>query len=440
MGSGFGRSIAVLALVLGAGAPPPAALAFDLDPGFGSHAGATFRGDEVEDPDFELPDDFFLTVFSYRPPVEWERAWRDADMGYRILVGSTRTDEFYLEQEAKLEARPISWLRLRYRFVNDQDNDSRYFRNLVEGDFALYRGLYVGLSGELSPRKEEIDFGVAAGFRDEDTGVHIRADLILVDFVAEDKGTRRRYEREARTYILRAEAPLGGSARAGLYAEIAPPFEVAIGDDEDEEEVRFLMEKHRYGGFLHAFPRWPGDDAEVLVQFQGERTRKVRRQGPDGLDDPDLRDQDVRRDFLDVEAGAALPLVARRPHDRLLLGLNGVYLNERRVHPRPEDGLFDRRIDRREIHGRVGWRLHVPWRPYGRDFFLEPALFAGYAHDLDLQPGVPGLTDRDHGLRAKGNLALWVQLAGGSAAYFNATYRFDEPEFGGGNVNVVLTF
>ncbi len=437
---GLDRAIAVLSLALGAAALAPAARAYDLDPGFGSHAGATFRGDEVEDPDFDLPDDFFLAVFSYRHPVEWERAWRDAATGYRITIGSTRTDEFYLEQEARLEARPFDWLALRYRFVHDQDNDSRYFRNLVEGDFHLYRGLFVGLSGELSPRKEEIDVGIGAGLRDEATGFHVRADVILVDFVAGDKGTRRRYERDARTYIVRAETPIGGRVRAGLYAEIAPPFEVALGDDEDETDVRFLMEKYRYGGFVHAFPGRPGEEAEVSVLFQGEHTRKVRRQGPDGLDDPDLRDEDVDRDFFDAEVGAALPVVARRPSDRLLLGANVVYLREDRDYIRPEDDPDDRQIDRLEVYGKLGWRLRLPWRPLARDLFLEPALFSGYAHDADRRPGLPGRTDRDCGLRAKGNLALWLQLAAGSAAYFNLTYRFDEPEFGGGNVQVILTF
>jgi len=89
---------------------------------------AVFRGDETEPRDFTFNDEYFLNLLSYREWPDWQDRWSGSEIGYRLTVGSVRSDKFYLHQEAKLHLGVTEHFWFHYNFLEHEDFDTRYLR------------------------------------------------------------------------------------------------------------------------------------------------------------------------------------------------------------------------------------------------------------------------------------------------------------------------
>ncbi len=408
------------------------ARAFDLDPGFGGHAGAIFRGDEVGAREADFDTDHFMTVFSYFHSYHDRRAFERARSGFRGTFGSTSTADLYIDAAGKVEFTAWDLFVLRYRLIQDEDFDSRYLRNVVEGEILAGGGFYAGATAHLEADKEHVDVGGALGWRGEG-GAEVR-----IDYVASDLFSRKSedfdYEEPPRTVIARASAPVAPGAILGAWAEATPRFELDAHDVRDP--FLFSMEKFRFG--VRADLEL-GDAGAIGARLLFERARKntVLTGPPDTRPDDDdpLATLRVERRALLGEILYARPM--RGGRDELEVGLFGIYLRE------PSDFEDDERdllFATRQVFAKARYAWLVPLDFLRESFHFAPAIYVGHVAFIERRPNAPGKTRRVHGVQAKANAQLEFRPTPAFRVVLNPTLRLDEPKFGGGNVQVVLTF
>lgn len=426
----------VAAAVAAASLAPRAARAHDLDPGFGMHAGATFRGDEIGARDFGISEDDLMTIFSYFHPYRERRLWEQAANGVRGTVGSTASDEFYVDNQARIGVTAWDRFTLRYRYVHDEDFDSQYVRHLVEGEIRIWDGLYFAAGTEPLAEKGTIDLDLGLGWRDPG-GFHARLDWIQADWVANKKGRDFKYDEEPHTFMARASVPLGGAASVGAFVESSPRLVRRSRGERVRDPYRFRFEKHRIGlrGDLDLGAAGAGG-FRVLLERMRKETVLTEPGADDALDEEDpLGTVLVERRAALAEALWSIPV--RGGKDEVELGLFGAYLRE------PNDFLRDDRdfhLVTRQVFAKVRYAWLVPVDAFKESVRFAPALLVGHVTYLDVHPGEGERTDRFHGVQAKVNGAIEFFPTPSFHVVIMPTLRLDEPEFGGGDVQVVITF
>lgn len=410
------------------------ARAFDLDPGPGMHSGASFRGSEIGVRDHDYDSDDFMTIFSYFHSLEDRLLYERAAIGLRATVGSVATDEFYIDLAARAEYTFWERFTVRYRAVQDEDLDSRYLRNIAEGEIALPAGLFVALGGELNQEKAVIDVSGGFGWRGEG-GLLARVDYVATDLF-NYKSKEHEYEERPLCVLGRVAVPIAGVVTATAWAASTPRFRLDAPEGAFGERApfRFAFEKHKLGGRLDADL---GDAGRAGIRAEWERTRKATLLT--GPPDPNARAEDpfttvaVERKLLLAEALHAIPM--REGRDEIEWGLYSIWLRE------PNDFADDARDERISTFQLLA-KLRYSWRPFDDLPWarLAPALYVGWVDNESRPRPFVGPRDREREVQAKVNLAIDLIPSEKVRVVFNPTLRLDEPQFGGGNVQVVLTF
>jgi len=410
------------------------ARAYDLDPGPGMHTGASFRGDEFGVRDYAYDSDDFMALVSYFHPLEDRLLYERAETGLRGTVGSIATDDFYIDIAGKISFTFAERFTLRYRIIQDEDLDSRYLRNVIEGEIVLGAGFFVAAGGEMTQEKAVIDVSGGLGWRSEGGW------LARVDYVATDlfqfKSKDVEYEERPMCIQGRVAVPVTDAVTVTAWVATTPRFRLESqgGAYGEEDPFRFSFEKHKVGGRVDADL---GDAGRLGVRGEFERARKstILTGAPDPNAPPDaaFTTVAVERKLLFAEALHAIPL--REAKDELEWGLYSILLDE------PNDFADDAR-DARIRTFQLMAKLRYAWRPlddlpWAR---FSPALYVGWV-DLERGADVTGVpTDRVREVQAKINLAIDLLPSEKVRIVLNPTFRIDEPQFGGGNVQVVLTF
>ncbi|MBX3472598.1 MAG: hypothetical protein KF878_37580 [Planctomycetes bacterium] len=427
-----------------------------------------FRGDEVRPRSFDYNDEYFLNVFSYRQRLthrwawgnaaspRWRWFWGDTALGYDVTAGSLRSDELYLRQQAIVRLPWSNHVTGEYRFVEDEDYDSRYRRNEVEVLVRLFRpayalplldtlgrtplpdGLFFGGQGLLDAEKEHADIGWVLGWRGEWLG--LRLDLVQVDYWYNQKNkVGGEYEREPLTFRAKAGALLlEGDLELLAWFQDDLPTTLRLPQD----SLTFRYRKQEAG----VAARWqvsPGVRADV--QAAVERTRK-RRRSPDPLANDDL-DREALQVFAAAEVDVA-PLLGERssrPNDVVLFGLHGHVLDEETAGlavglPGGSTGAPDVTHRRGEVYAEVGYVLGLPTFNDDYQLGLRAQTQNGFLSLRDVRPDEGKHTVSQRFL-SKIGLGLELLFRDGlGSAFFQFTFRVDRATFGGGNAQVMMRF
>ncbi len=423
------RLAAAIAVLLALAASP--ARAFDLDPGPGMHSQASFRGDEIGVRDYAYDTDDFLTIFSYFHPLEGRLLFERAPVALRGTAGSVANDAFYLDIAGRLGFTFWDRVTVRYRFVQDEDFDSRYMRNLFEGEIVLGAGFFVAAGTELTQEKVRIDISGGLGWRGAG-GLEARVDYVATD-VFSNKAEDFEYEERPQTLMAQLAVPVVAGVTLTAWAHATPSFDLDAqsGAFDEDDPFRFAFEKYIFGGRADADL---GAAGRTGVRVRYERARKATLLT--GLPDPNAPPDDpfttvaVRRQALIAEALHALPVRGER--DELEVGLYSIWLRE--GNDFADDGR-DERIKTFQLFAKVRYA----WRPLEGAPWLRfsPAVYAGWA-DIETEKTVESRRVRE--VQAKLSLAFDLVPSEKIRIVFNPTFRLDEPEFGGGNVQIVMTF
>ncbi|MGE0708523.1 MAG: hypothetical protein AB7N76_23170 [Planctomycetota bacterium] len=417
--------------------------------------GAVFRGDEVQPRDFAYNDEYFVNVLNYRQRLS--SRWRlvDAAVAYDITAGSLRNDELYVNQRARLRLPFSDVLTGEYRFVQWEDYDARFQRHEVELLARVLRptmrlpllatvgrtpppdGLFFGGQGVLEQRKERADMGLVLGYRNALLGA--RVDALAVDLFFNEKA-KQNAEYTSRPYTLRATTwldLLGGDLSLEGWFNADLPLRLVQPAVSGGQVFRYRQ--LRSG--LNA--RWRArHDLRVDLELWLERTRKRR-----AANDPDP----LASDRTDREAGRAtlqaeldVPALwgpgASREADTWFFTLHVHLLDE--TTRRPRAALLEHKDEarRREAYAEVGYVLALPSPSDHYRLGVRVSGIAGFLSHRDVRP----LAQR----RVIEDLVIG-KLCGGlevgfrqdqASAFFQLTWRVDDQTFGGGNVQVQMTF
>lgn len=439
-------------------------LALVLSASFGAlaHAqqeGATFRFDELDPREFEYNDEYFINVLNYTQRITHRWKFEDASLGYSITAGSLRNDELYLDQRAKVRLPFSNFLTAEYRYVEWEDYDARFQRHEVEALVRLLRedfslpllettgrtppadGLFFGGQGVLDADKEFADIGLVLGYRNRVFGV--RFDALSPDFFYNEKN-RERAEFTSSPYTLRTTAWLnlfGGDVQLEAWYNHELPTRVVL-------PLRNGGTVFRYRQLRSGFKaRWtPRYDLRFDLRVRAERTRKRRRAedpDPDPTEGAPLSYRLNREAFrlnLQSEFDVA-PLwgeTASRPHDTWVFSLQVHLLNE--LTRRPRTPLERDTLRRQETYAEIAYLLSIPSPSDDYRFAIRVSGLAGFLSWRDVRPGID-----KHRVTEK----FLAKLAGGfevgfredrASAFFQMTWRVDDQSFGGGNVQVQMSF
>lgn len=396
--------------------------------GAAAPARAQFRGDERFPRAFAYNSEYFFQSESFEYPTWWDEAWAWGDTGYRMTLGSVKTDEFYLRQEGKLSYPLLSWLRAGYRYVEDEDYDGRYRRHLVRMDAAPFPWARAAAFAELSSFKEWIDLGLE--LRALAPGrASARLALTFVDATFNRKaGELGNYERKP--YSLLAEVRV--IEGAGFHALVRLEADLPLRLNDREEGFVFGFERYRAALETRAvlLPR-----LTLRFLFEGETCRKRWEYASytDPGDPPDPREERFGREAFEARCDLVWRLGVTTDH----LVSAGLWIRQlREAHRHPHDAVEDVRLTKRD----AAFYLRVRWDA-GLGFFFLPALYVGpvwhrrhYTHD-------PGRDDeRSVPLNSKINLAAGFRFSEHAVLLGSLSFALDRAEFDGGQASFVLSF
>lgn len=398
---------------------------------------AQFRGDEIDDRDWDYSSRYFLEVFSFEMPLRWDAWWEGAGNGYRIELGSVLTDEFWVIQEAKLSQKPADWLELRFRFRQAEDFDGRFVRHQVEmrgpvwepfpDDLSL--SITPAVTVEVDPFKEWIDAG-ARVFVEWGRFYRGHFTLTLVDAVFNIKAKEAEYDE---TPLFAAHesvfAPLP-ELRLGFRLEVDEPLRLRFFDDALDETFVFRFRRSRLAFRADAEPR-PGWSCHLETGV--ELAYKKRDRNPPGGPDPES--DRFRRDvpFLRFEAERTRTR-SDGFEENVLVGFRYQQILETWRHPfAPER---DRTLFKRDfaLYASAKFRLEKP-------LYLKLSLhLANLRHDDHFHNDALSGHRRYHHVAAKVGIHIGFFFAPGVEIAPFAYFEPDTAEFGGGGVNAVLVF
>ena len=381
-----------------------------------------FRTETVQDRTFDYTDTYFLDVLTFLPPEDWQEEWDASASGYRLTVGSVRTNEFYLDEQMRVEADVTRWLRARIHLFQREDFDSRYTRLLTGGDINLTDRFSLGSYTTLLPEKEEMDIAFVASYV-VDRSDYLSLSINLVDALFNEKSdSNDRIGGEPFTVKLRGRVRPANDWTLAFNVGRDFPLRVEFRDDGFD----FLHRKSFYSTRLSGPV---GDRWGLVVRLDGENGERQR-----DYDDPmHLDNMEQERDHFRFRMEWTRRL---RGDFTASAGFDYFYLYEatRFVN----DPAESERMLLREATVYGALRIPLPFVADG--FALRPGLFVSHFSDEDLFPGNPGRTDEVDGIRSKVVTAVEHKIPGRVRLLLSATWRTDKFSFGGGNVQVQITF
>ena len=415
--------------------------------------GATFRFDEIEPRDFEYTDEYFINVLNYTRRLTHQWRFEDAALGYDITAGSVSKNDLYIDQRVKVRLPFSNVLSGKYRLIEWEDYDTRFQRHEVEVLVRLFRedlrpalldsvghtpapdGLFFGIQGAPAAEKEFADLGWVLGYRDSIWG--LRCDALAPDLFYDEKNAEQGdYERNP--YTLRVTGwltLLGGDLSLEGWYNHELPLRLVLPERNSGLVFRYRQVR---AGFK---ARWePRHDLRFGLRVRAERTRK-RRVANDP--DPFLSDR-LNREAFRLTAQAELDVSslwgarASHPSDTWIFSLQVHLLNERVRRPRAP--LSGDTLRRQETYAEVAYLLAIPSPGPGSRLAIRASAAGGFFSWRDVRPRL-----ERHRVTEK----LLVKLSGGleigfrderASMLFQLTYRADDQTFGGGNVQVQLTF
>jgi hypothetical protein len=380
---------------------------------------AVFRGDEIEPRDFTFNDEYFLNLLSYRPWPDMLSAWSASEVGYLLTVGSVRSDEFYLHQEAKIHHPVMEGFRFHYDLLQHEDFDSRYLRQRPALVFPVHPSWTLYALGEGQALKEDNDLGVGA-FYHPGPGHRWEVQFTAVDF-SEDKGKEgRHFRRDAYGVLLKNEIPLGEDLSVGSGIELQLPLTLV----DPGEDLRFRFHKRLYDGFL----RWrTGEQSELVLEVSAEAAGKESEYTAPAPADQRL-DRNAFRSGMEYRFNLEEPFPAR-----CRTGFDYFHFRERSRFP--GSAISDEKLERNEftLYGALSYALG------GRCYF-RPALYIDYVSHNRLFPMDNFRNDRFNGIQSKLSTALEIRFKETVRLVINPNLDLDQMNWGGGNVQFIALF
>jgi hypothetical protein len=378
----------------------------------------SFRGDEVKDRDFEYTTDYFLNAFSFRHLTSSDSIWMTDPQGYRLAMGSVTSDEFFLDHEAKVAVALLPRFSFHYRFVQAEDYDSRYLRNLVglSYDISRHTGAYGFI--QLNGFKKDIDVG--GGMLITTTPVRLNVGFVFPKaFLNMKSKTNERFERQA--FGLGTVTTMALSSRLSLSARLFHNFPLEL--EKPREALTFKYRRFVYGV---AVAYQLNSAINIHLGLYGEDTEKERLfSGASNVDNARITRTALR-----------ITLVYTRVWPNGTLLDTGVFFHRFREPTRfPLTPLWTIVRERTEgfLFGQLA--LHV-WK----GFRLVPGLFVGLvdAHERRPNTGLPATGGES--FEAKVSLALAYRFSDRAYLQLQPSYDLDDQIFGGAGPNLVVMF
>lgn len=381
-----------------------------------------FRRDrELEGRDLEYNELSFLHRFTYRyrPAADWE--WRRHRQGLRTTAGSVRGDELFVRSELRklVDLDPAAFLE--FRHLTDEDFDGRYDRTLTGLGLRFLDSWTLTLLANIVGEKEDIDTHIEAAWQTQ-AGRRFRVALVLTDSMLNSKGDRDRYSQQPYTLFADFHSLHDGGLEyvAWLNTNTHTRLERRTTD------VDFQYDRYSAG----ARARYPlTEDLWLHVDAQVEtsgRTWQPLKVAP-ATDDNDRR---LQRRHWEVNAELHTPL---RPQLDAWIGARYFRFEER--DRRPQAVALTNTITRREtlVHCGVIWRV--------RDrVTLWPGLYGQFPNSRHRYPSSPLLEENDSSFVGKLAVPIEVRFEKPAVLTINPTFRIDDFRFGGGNVQLEVTF
>ncbi len=379
---------------------------------------ATFRGDEIDGRPFELSDSYFLDLLSFSPSSGTSEVWARSDNGIRWSGGSIRTDEFTFDHELRIR-QPIPaapGLYLRFGYLESEDFDSRYRR--VRAGFeqeVLGRGTRVSVLFEGTQLKQDNDF--IFGAVHEAGPWRAEASFTAVD-INEDKGKDgRKFPRDPYATHLAVDWTPATAWTFGLTWDAQLPMTIL----EPVEDRRFSLRKMQ-PRMRAAWRLGRADRLQLVARAEFSRSRRLTLSTGEELD----REREFYWPSFEWRHFEASGI-------ETVVGLRWLRLHEgdRRFQNRP----LERRFERREVQLSGGLQI-----PVGEPWWFSPTLWLDWVELRAETPLNPSGTEHERGLEAKLGTALEWRGSSSIRIVVNPTFDLGSVEFGGGNLQVVLSF
>jgi hypothetical protein len=400
-------------------------------------ARAEFRGDEIEDRTWNYSSRYFFKVLVFEMPWRWEGVWRGEENGYRIELGSVMTDEFYIYQEAKLAQVPANWLRLGFRYYQEEDFDARFQRHRIEAEFFPHGQVRPGVYAEVDPFKEWLDVGAKVHGLLPNLWEGWLA-LTLVDAVYNRKGAEGTYEKVP---ITLAHASRVFLIPGHLSVDLACTLDLPLTLDLPDDGFVFRFQRSRWSAGVAAEwkPGW-----ELRFRIGAEWAYKKRNYEAYTPPDPKTNRFDRDAGFARVEAVRFW----KRPEgfeEGFTAGFRWFQLFERWRYPHM--AVNDRRLWKRDFVGYGTARLIV-----SSPLYMEGKIFVGRLEHLDHYTHQPDLGRERYypcAVRIGYFLGFWFAHGVEIVPFLYVEGRFERTdagifvfatEFGGGGVNAIITF
>jgi hypothetical protein len=378
----------------------------------------SFRGDEVDDRNFEYDAEYFLNVLSFRHLTSADEVWTAHRQGYRLALGSVTNDEFFLDQEVKADAQLGTPLTLHYRFVQAEDYGSRYVRNLVGLSVRVSNVLSVYGFTQLNGFKEDIDVG--GGLLVTTKPVQINLGVVFPQaFLNTKSQDDASFEEQAVGLgaVVRVALQPRWSLAVRIFQQL--PLELR----QPQEELTFEFRRLVFGARL----TYRINPTSMLSwRLDGEDTEKQRRFSER------MRQDDAQLTRFALRSTLVYTRTWQHGH---VLDV-GVFVHRLDEPTRFANTPF-RSVDRERTEvlffGQFAWRV---WD----DLFVVPAFFGGVVNAVDHRP-TSVLPDRGgDSVQAKLNLGVAYHLSDRAQLRLQATFDLDQQRFGGAGAVLVATF
>lgn len=380
---------------------------------------AVFRNDEIDPRDFTFNDEYFLNLQSYQYWPDWEEKWDASDSGYRITVGSVRSDEFFLHQEAKLHLDITEHFRFHYDLLQHEDFDTRYLRQRPTLVFPFHEKLTAYAFGEGSQLKQDNDIGVGAVFHP--AARHWwEVQYTATDFNEQKGKMGRHFNGSTHAFMLKNRVPLTEDLLVGGSLEMQEPLTLI----DPADDLRFRFRKSLYSAFIE----WRTHEENFLaLHLSGEDSGKQNR-----YSDPATVDRNLNRNAFRSTLEYRFPLEAPIEAD-WRAGFDYFYFREHVF--LPEGGGESERLRRYEYTVFAGLSC-----PISAKCHFRPMLFIDYVSHNRLFPENVGRNDRYNGIQSKLSGAFEFRLTKTARLIINPNLDLDEMNWGGGNVQFIALF
>jgi hypothetical protein len=388
---------------------------------------AEFRGDERFERNFTYNSEYFFQVESFSLPSWWDRVWMWGDTGYRMTLGSVKTDEFFLYQEGRLAYPLLPWLEVGYTYLDTEDFDGRFQRHRTRLK-AQTDSWAVGGFVELCAFKEWIDMGVSAEARVPGL-CETKLAFTFVDSSFNRKAGRAgTYPRKPYSLAWEGRIVLRPGFRAEIFLEADFPLRL------EDRINEFVFGFHRYR--LRALavwdfaPYWTAR-ASVAGEICGKRWEYTLFT-PVG-DPPDPLEERFTRKAFEARVEVTRRLGVTTGH---LINAGGKWIQLREQSLFPNDPLADVRLTKRDFIFWLRARIDL-----GEGFFAMPALYVGPVWHRKHYVNTPELdNERQVPLNSKINLSLGFRFSDNAVLLGSISFALDRTEFDGGQASFVLSF